>query len=415
MRVSKFIGLAAGVAAITLLAGCSAGGGGGEASAEQQKVTVWLYPVIPDEAAHKQFWDDTIASFEKDHENISVDYEIFPWANRDEALQTAIAAGKGPDLVYLIPDQLAAYQKSIQPLNDLLSADRQEELLPNVKKSVTIDGDVLGAPILTSALPLLCNAAAFEAAGVTEYPKTWDDVREIAPKFVDKGMYVLNYPASPEMTLNLTFYPLLWQAGGEVYTDDGEVGFDSSEGEDALSFISDLAEQNALDPEAITTTVPIEQTAVAQGKVGCTWNNAVPEVEPFWGAENVKVLPPLTEKESVAYGTVGSLSVLKGSKVQEAAAEFAEYATSADVVKPYLLASGFFSALSDTEPLYADDPLLGEVEKYVPNTTVGQLATSSRALMGVLAPEIQASLLGQKSPADALESAATAASPLLDQ
>jgi multiple sugar transport system substrate-binding protein len=35
--------------------------------------------------------------------------------------------------------------------------------------------------------------------------------------------------------------------------------------------------------------------------------------------------------------------------------------------------------------------------------------------MGVLAPEIQASLLGQKSPADALESAATAASPLLDQ
>jgi len=414
MRVSKFTALAAGVAAIALLAGCSAGTGGGESSGEQ-KVTVWLYPVIPDEATHKQFWDDTIAAFEKDHKDITVDYEIFPWANRDEALQTAIAAGKGPDLVYLIPDQLAAYQKSIQPLNDLLSTDRQEELLPNVKKSVTIDGDLLGAPILTSALPLLCNAAVFEQAGVTEYPETWDDVREIAPKFTDKGLYVLNYPASPEMTLNMTYYPLLWQAGGEVYTKDGDVGFDSDEGEDALSFITDLAQEGALDPEAITTTVPLEQTAVAQGKVGCTWNNAVPEVEPFWGAENVKVLPPLTEKESVAYGTVGSLSVLKGSKVQDAAAEFAEYATSADVVKPYLLASGFFSALSDTEPLYADDPLLGEVEKYVPNTTVGELDTSSRALMGVLAPEIQASLLGQKSPADALKDAAAAAAPLLNK
>ncbi|MFD4959103.1 ABC transporter substrate-binding protein [Microbacterium sp. NPDC058389] len=414
MRVSKFTALAAGVAAIALLAGCSAGTGGGEPSGEQ-KVTLWLYPVIPDEATHKQFWDDTIAAFEKDHEDITVDYEIFPWANRDEALQTAIAAGKGPDLVYLIPDQLAAYQKSIQPLNDLLSKDRQDELLPNVKKSVTIDGDILGAPILTSALPLLCNAAVFEQAGVTEYPKTWDDVREIAPKFTEKGLYVLNYPASPEMSLNMTYYPLLWQAGGEVFTKDGDVGFDSDEGEDALSFITALAEEGALDPEAITTTVPIEQTAVAQGKVGCTWNNAVPEVEPFWGAENVKVLPPLTEKESVAYGTVGSLSVLKASKVQDAAAEFAEYATSADVVKPYLLASGFFSALSDTGPLYADDPLLGEVEKYVPNTTVGQLDTSSRALMGVLAPEIQASLLGQKTPADALKSAADAAAPLLNK
>lgn len=415
MRVSKFTALAAGAAAIALLAGCSAGSGGGGEPSGEQKVTVWLYPVIADEATHKQFWDDTIAAFEKDHENITVDYEIFPWANRDEALQTAIAAGKGPDLVYLIPDQLAAYQKSIQPLNDLLSSDRQDELLPNVKKSATIDGDLLGAPILTSALPLLCNAAVFEQAGVTEYPKTWDDVREIAPKFTDKGLYVLNYPASPEMTLNMTYYPLLWQADGQVFTKDGDVGFDSDEGEEALTFITELAEDGALDPEALTTTVPLEQTAVAQGKVGCTWNNAVPEVEPFWGAENVKVLPPLTEKESVAYGTVGSLSVLKASKVQDAAAEFAEYATSADVVKPYLLASGFFSALSSTEPLYADDPLLGEVEKYVPDTTVGELDTSSRALMGVLAPEIQASLLGQKSPADALKDAAAAAAPLLNK
>ena len=82
-------------------------------------------------------------------------------------------------------------------------------------------------------------------------------------------------------------------------------------------------------------------------------------------------------------------------------------------MKPYLKEAGYFSALSGTGSLYADDPLLGEVEKYVPDTTVGQLATSSRALMGVLAPEIQAALLGQKAPSDALKSAADAAAPLL--
>ena len=411
MRVSKFIGVTAGIAAATLLAGCSTGGG--DASPGKKDITVWLYPVIADEAVHKDFWDTTIAAFEKDHKDINVTYEIFPWANRDESLQTAIAAGKGPDLVYLIPDQLAAYQKSIVPLNKLLSSERQDELLPNVKKSVTIDGDLLGAPILTSAQPLICNAAAFEAAGVTEYPKTWDDITEMAPKFTAQGMYALNYPASAENTLNLTFYPLLWQAGGQVYTKDGDVGFDSKAGEKALTFITDLATSGALDPEALTTNVPLEQTAVAQGKVACTWNNAATEVEPFWGEENVKVLAPLTDEKSVAYGTVGSLSVLKGSKAQDAAAEFAEYATGADVVEPYLKAAGYFSALSTTGPLYADDPILGEVEKYVPDTTVGELATSSRALMGVLAPEIQAALLGQKSPSDALKSAADAAAPLL--
>ena len=414
MRVSKFASIAAGIVAIAALAGCSAGSGGAAASAGgEQKVTVWLYPVVADETKHKQFWDSTVAAFEKDHKNIKVSYEIFPWANRDQSLQTAIAAGKGPDVVYLIPDQLAAYQKSIQPLDDLLSKDRQKQILPNVKSSVTLDGHLLGAPILTSAQPLICNAAAFKAAGVTDYPKTWDDIKKLAPAFAAKGMYVLNYPASAENTLNLTFYPLLWQAGGAVYDKSGGVGFDSAAGTKALTFLSDLAKEKALDPEALTTNVPLEQTAIAQGKVGCTWNNAVTEIEPFWGKDNVKVLPPLTEKKSVAYGTVGSLSVLKGSKAQQAAAEFAEYATSADVVKPYLKAAGYFSALSGTGSLYADDPLLGEVEKYVPDTTVGQLATSSRALMGVLAPEIQAALLGQKAPADALKSAADAAAPLL--
>lgn len=413
MRVSKFTAVAAGIAAATLLAGCSAGDG--DTPSGEQEITAWLYPVIADEAVHKDFWDTTIAAFEKANPDIKVKYEIFPWANRDEALQTAIAAGKGPDVVYLIPDQLAAYQTSIAPLNDLLSEERQGDLLPNVKESVTIDGDVLGSPILTSALPLLCNAAAFAAAGVTEYPETWDDVAAMAPKFTEKGMHAFNYPATAEESLNITFYPLLWQAGGEVYTEDREVGFDSKAGVQALTFITDLAKEGALDPEALTSRPALEQTALAQGKVACTANNSVTEVAPFWGEENVKVLPPLSDKESVAYGTVGSLSVLKGSKAQEAAAKFAEFAGEAEVVEPYLKSSGFFSALSTTEPLYADDPLLGEVEKYVPDTTVGELATSSRALMGVLAPEIQAALLGQKSPADALKAASDAAAPLLQK
>ncbi|UPO78406.1 MULTISPECIES: ABC transporter substrate-binding protein [Arthrobacter] len=411
MRVSKSIAItAAGIATAMILGGCSAGN---SSNPQEQDIMVWLYPVIADEAENKAFWDSTVEAFEKENEGINVSYEIFPWANRDEALQTSIAAGKGPDLVYLIPDQLPAYQRSIAPLNDLLSEERQKDLLPNVKASVTIDGDILGVPVLTSATPLLCNAAAFEAAGVTEYPETWDDVRDMAPAFAEKGMYALNYPGSTEVGLNLSFYPLLWQAGGEVYDEDGAVAFDSPEAEDALTFLSDLVEAKALDPEAITTNAPVEQTAVGQGKTGCTYSNTVVDIEPFWGAENIVVLPALKKETSIAYGTVGSLAVLKDSEAPEAAAKFAEYATGAEAIEPYLKTSGFFSALSTTEPLYADDPLLGEVEKYVPDTTVGELAPSSRAIIGVLSPEIQAVLLGQKSPAEALKTAADAAAPLI--
>jgi multiple sugar transport system substrate-binding protein len=415
MRNRKIAGVAVGLATAMLVVGCSAGGGGDEpVSAEQQNVTLWMYPVMADEAAHKAHWDGVIADFESENPNIAVEYEIFPWTNRDEALQTAIAAKVGPDLVYLIPDQLAAYQKSIEPMGPYLSEERMADLLPNVVESVTLDGNMLGSPLLTTANSLLCNAAAFEAAGVTEYPETWDDVLEIAPKFAEKDMYAISYAGSAEMTLNMSFYPLLWQAGGSIYEDGGEeVAFNSKAGVEALTFLTDLAEQNALEPDGLLTAVPLEQTALAQGKVGCTWNRAAADILPFWAPEDVVVLAPLTNEETVSYGTVGSLAMLKGAESKEAAAKFAEFAAGPDVVVPYLKASGFFSALASTGELYADDPILAAVEANIPTTTVGELYPSSRELMGVLSPEIQAALLGDKSPQEALDAAAAAAQPLI--
>ncbi len=419
MRSKRVRSALAALAVLGLMAGCSTNGTESEgpsepAGSEPQKVTMWLYPVIGDEATHKGIWDKTIADFEDQNENITVEYEVFPWANRDEALKTAIAADVGPDLVYLIPDQLAAYEKSIEPLNDYLSEDQQSDLLDNVKGSVTFDGNLMGAPILTSALPLTCNVKVFEAAGVTDYPTTWDDFLEMAPKFVDAGLYALSYPAFPEESLNNTFYPLLWQAGGKIFNDDGTIGFASEEGVAALKFLTDLNDMKALDPELITTNVPPEQSALAQDKAACTWNSPIPQLLELWGPENVKVLPPLTNKESVTYGTVGSLSMLKSAKDKEAAGKFAEFATSKDQVEPYLKESGYFSALNSISGLFADDPVLSEVEKIVPLTTVGEINVSGREVMGVLVPEIQAALIGQKTAEQAMADAAAAAEPIVN-
>lgn len=416
MRIRKTLGVAAGLTTALLVAGCSTGDGGttnGDAAAEQD-VMLWLYPVIADEAAHKGHWDQVIADFEDQNPGINVDYEIFPWTNRDEAIQTALASKTAPDLIYLIPDQLVAYKDSIEPIGPYLSDERMSDLLPNVVESITLDGDMLGSPILTSAVPLLCNAAAFEAAGVTEYPETWQDFLDIAPKFTDAGMYAASYAAHPEMTLNMTFYPLLWQAGGAIFDEErASVAFDSPEGIDALEFLTSLNELGALEPDILTTSVPTEQTPLAQGKVACSWHHEISQVAPYWDAEDIVVLPPLNEAESATYGTIGSLSMFKDSDSKEAAGAFAEYAGSPDVLVPYLETASYFSPLASTGELYADDPLLSAAEANVAVATVGELHPSSRALMGVLSPEIQAALLGQKTPEQALADAAAAAQPLL--
>ncbi|GIH19737.1 ABC transporter substrate-binding protein [Rugosimonospora africana] len=401
--------------ALALAAGASlvaCGGSGG--SGGKQSVTMWIYPVIADDTKHHAFWNDTVKAFQTQNPNIDVKVEIFPWANRDQALATAIAGNKGPDVVYLIPDQLPKYVNNIQPVAQYLDSATKSDYYPNVTKSVTLDGKMLGAPILTSVQALMCDKKVFDAVGQTTYPSTWQDLLAMAPKFKAKGYDVTQYAGDLSNTLNLTFYPLLWQAGGDVFSSDGKsVAFDSDAGRSALDFAKQLVDGGYVDKTMLTAQPPIEQTRVAQNKVACVWNLAPQDVTKFWGAENIKILPPLKDAKQVQYGTVGSLVMLKGAKDKTAAGKWISYATSDTVMKDFDTKSSFFSPRKSTGSLYASDPVLGELEKYVGLTTVGPIQPKARDVMGVLAPEIQAALLGKKSSDQALRAAAKSAQPLL--
>ncbi|MEZ7125351.1 sugar ABC transporter substrate-binding protein [Nonomuraea sp. AD125B] len=400
--------LAAAAAALGTLTACGGGSGGDE----KQTVTMWIYPNIADQAKHQAFWDEQTKAFEAANPNIDVKVEIYPWAKRDEALSTAIAGNKAPDVVYLIPDQLPKYARTLEPV-DVYLADKAD-YRDNALKSVTIDGKVMGAPILMSANPLVCNQKAFDAAGVTEFPKTWDDVLALAPTFKAKDVDVTNYWADPAATLNQSFYPLLWQAGGDVFSPDGKAAaFGGAEGVKALTFLKKLADGGYVEKDLLTGLPKFEQTRTAQNKVACTWQQLPADVESFWGKENIKVLPPLTDAKQVAYGTVGSLALLKASDHKEAAGKWIGFATGAAPSKAYDLASGYFSPRKSTGSLYAADPVQAEVEKALDLTTAGPLHEKARDVMGVLAPEIQAALIGKKTPEQALADAAKAADALL--
>lgn len=417
MKFAKRLTALVAAAALTLSA-CSSDDDSGGTSSDGSlsgEVTMWIYPILPDEAEHRAFWDDQIEAFNEVHPDIDVNVEIYPWAGRDESLATALASNTGPDVVYLIPDQLITYASSIEPVNEHLPSELLDDLLDNVRESVTLEGNMLGMPILTSSNPLICNKNAFDAIGSEDYPQTWDDLLELAPQFAEEDIYVTNYWGSPEVTLNMTFYPLLWQAGGHVFNDDlSDVAFNSDEGIKALEFLKTLVDNGWVERDLISTTPAIEQTALASNQVACTWQSGPADVIPYWGEENVIVLDPLTDVETVAYGTVGSLSMMQSADNKEATAAWLAHATSPEVGKEFNLLSKYFSPLESTGQLYADDPVYSAIEQTIPLSTVGELAPEARQITGVLAPQIQAALLGEVSPEEALAAAATSADSLMN-
>ncbi|MFJ2095132.1 ABC transporter substrate-binding protein [Streptomyces sp. NPDC087901] len=409
-RRSRVRALAAPVVATALAAGVLAGC---SSSDDGNTVTMWTYPVIFDEAKNKAYWDGLVKAFEKEHAGVTVKVETFPWANRDTALATAIASGKGPDAVYLIPDQLPKYARNIVAADEYMPADAKSDYTDFALKSVTVEGKALATPILTSANPLICDKRVFDAIGEKTYPTSWADLEALAPKLKKKGYYATSYSGDTQQTLNMTFYPLLWQAGGDVFAEDGKnVTFNDAAGVKALTYLKKLVDGGYTDKDLVTTTPKLEQTPTAKGKVACTWQNTPADVEPFWGKENIVVQPPLKETASVGYGTVGALSMLKGADKKNTG-DWLNFVAESKNTAGLQKAAGFFPARESGGDLYPDDALQTAVGATLPSMNVGPLQDKAREVQGLLAPEIQAALLGKKSPQDALDAAQKAAQAML--
>lgn len=268
--------LAAIAAAVGLvLTACSSSADDGRAD-----VTLWMYPVIKDPAASKKYWADTEAAFEKTHPDVDLHIQLQTFDKRDAQISAALAARSGPDIVLITPDQAATYSKvgGLLPVDRAIAGGRAS-FLPETLKAATFDGALYGVPIFQNINTTAYNTKVFEDAGLG-IPRTWDDVLKAAPVLAKRGVAVMDYAGSPEQTLNMTFYPLLWQAGGTVFSKDGkDVAFDSDAGVAALQFLVDLKKQGGLPPDAVTEGPAIEGAPIADGKVALRPVTSLPELQ----------------------------------------------------------------------------------------------------------------------------------------
>lgn len=378
------------------------------------KVTMWIYPIGGD--LENTWWKPKVEEFKKKFSKVDVEVVVQPWANRDEQLTTAIAGNKGPDVVYLIPDQVSQYADTgvLADVTDVVAKDR-DDFRPNALQAMTHEDKLYGVPLLMSVTTTMVNKEVMAAAGVTAIPETWDQVLEAAPKLKAKGLYVTAYQADPTATLNLSWYPLLWQAGGEVLTPDGKkAAFNSEAGVKALEFVKKLVDGGYVPKDQLTTLPPIETSAFAQGKVGLTISMASSELALYkLSRDKYEVGPPLKETKQVGYGTVGGLAVLDSAKDAAAAKAWVQFVTSTPVMKDFDKTRNYFPPRKSVGALYADDPLSGGEEKYLDDMRPGVISPQGRALMDLIKPHLQAALLGKVEPKEALDAAAAEVDALL--
>lgn len=186
--MKKFM-LAAG---IVCMAACAAFGMGGQDTAEENadgKTTVefwsWLPTVID--------WDPIYAAFKAEYPDIDIDYVRTEQSDYFQKLQVALASGTGPDLFGLQPgayvEQYGMFCADMQELADQYMPGWADVVNATaVEQSRDSEGFTTGMPVLLAGVPfMLYNDTLMKECGVTEVPKTYEEMKAAAEKITAAG------------------------------------------------------------------------------------------------------------------------------------------------------------------------------------------------------------------------------------
>ncbi|HEX6681932.1 MAG TPA: extracellular solute-binding protein [Candidatus Limnocylindrales bacterium] len=400
-------------------AGCGGGGGDNDAAptdpaSVEGTVTFWTYPI--GSSGEDGYWAPIVKQFQEKYPKVKVDIVVQPWTKREETLVTAIAGRQGPDVVYFNPDFIPKFatERVLEEVADVI-ADDKSDFATSALESMSWNGKLYGVPLLMQVNLGVCHKDVLAAGGVDKCPESWSDVEAMAPKVKAAGYVPTDYTAALPLTLNHSFYPYLWQAGGEVLSPDGtKAAFNSPEGLRALEFVKKLVDSGWTVPQSLTTSETLEQSPLGKGRQAFV-NGAsnILALRKVIAPEKIVSAAPLTDKKRVAAGSVGGLSVLASSDAKAASKAWIDFLTSPEQLRQFDQKNGYYSPRKSVTGLFADDPVMALGEKYLDTVRTGVMHPKARELMDVIKPHLQAALLGKVTPQAALAAAEKDANDLL--
>ncbi|WP_432091998.1 ABC transporter substrate-binding protein [Streptomyces sp. NRRL F-5630] len=238
------------------LAGCAAGTTAGVDADGRVVLEIWHGQTDTAAAAIRRL----VAEFERTHPHIRVD--LGGGALSDAMLQkvtAALAAGAYPDIAYVFGSDLASVARSPQVVD--LTAQMNSGPTPwrnywaPAREAVTLNGRVRAAPAVVDSLAVVCNTRLFQEAGVPlpEPGWTWEEFVATARRLTDsaRGRFGTGWPGTGDEDTVWRLWPMIWDLGGEVISEDGRhIGF-ADTGVRALEVVQALARDRSvyIDPK----------------------------------------------------------------------------------------------------------------------------------------------------------------------
>lgn len=282
------------------------------------------------------------------------------------------------------------------------------------------EGNLYGLPNNSNCLALLCNMDILNEAGYNEPPTTWDEMMEVAEATTNPNDSVYGFAMSAISNEEGTFQyiPWLYAAGASVSS------LDSEEATYSLSYLTDLVEKGYMSKEVINWGQGDAYKSFIAGKAAMfesgTWQIATIDEDLAEAEETFNYKYAMLPKGQTNATVIGgeNFGVCTGSEATKECAEFLMFMQSAENNADWCEIAGKLAVRSDAAEL---KDFWTEDERYavfnesmnfaVARGPHAEWPTISKAIYSAM----QASLIGEKTPEEAMKAAADIVNPILEE
>jgi multiple sugar transport system substrate-binding protein len=382
-------------------------------------VTYWTaYNTVSPE--FKALTEEVIPAFNARYPNVEIDAQAIPYDDLRQKLLTGIAGGQTPDLlradIIWVPEfaELGALAKLDELMPDF--ATYKEQFYPGPLATNFYNGNYYGLPLDTNTRIMFYDKTVFDAAGITEAPKTLDEVTAACDKI--KALNKADTFCFAEGgTGAWNILPWIWSAGGAITDPDYTTAtgyLNGAASVQAVTMLRDMLNNGTLSPGILGGGIATSD-AIGKDQVGFIVDG--PWMPPIFEAQYPDLQYDLAPFPA---GAGGSISVVGGedivlfesSKNKDAALAFMRFALEEE---PQIM-MGKTGQMPVLQSLTGNPELPPYFAVFQEQLATAQPRTPSPAwpkIDDAINTAVQQVLRGEKEPQAALDEAAAAVDELL--
>lgn len=311
-------------------AGASAGGG--DAGYEGTKLVIGVESGSPNIA----FYQETVSEFTEET-GIEIEWVEIPHDNMHERfVQEAISQSGAIDIYDTDQPWISEFASKgyLEPLGDKLTDEDKADFYEAALDASSYEGEIYSVPFFVHTPIVFYRTDLFEEAGITEFPKTWEEYAEVAKKLTNGDVYgtIIEAKQAGEPVTHLVDW--IYQAGGSIIDVENNISVNSPENVEVFNYLLDMMyEDQSVMPGSIGYDNADVHNMFMQGKVAMVKNWPYmyamakdPEQSTVYDKFAVAVQP--TGKEQATAAWTWGWGISSSSENKDAAWEFIKWATS---------------------------------------------------------------------------------------